>query len=70
MGSPAHRKHSFLFEMLGEVLNIYHASTIKNDCKGVHDHYDLWLFDEFHVAEDEGMQAGLGKAIMAVANNT
>lgn len=55
---------------MGEVLNIYHASTRKNDFTGVHDHYDLWLFDEFHVAEDENLQAGIGKALMAVANNT
>lgn len=56
--------------MLGAVLNIYHASTRKNDFSGAHDHYDLWLFDEFHVAEDDNVGAGMNQATMAAANNT
>lgn len=68
-GEPSTQK-TLIFEMLGAVLNIYHASTRKNDFSGAHDHYDLWLFDEFHVAEDDNVGAGMNQATMAAANNT
>lgn len=53
-----------------DVLNIYHASTRKNYFPGAHDHYDLLLFDEFHVAEDDSMNSGVTQTLMAAANNT
>lgn len=68
-GEPSTQK-TLMFEMLGKVLNIYHAPSRMNDFSGVHDHYDLWVFDEFHIAENDSMEAGLGKAIIAVTNNT
>jgi len=45
--------------MLSAVLNIYHASSRKNDfSRGrAHDHYYMWLFYEFHVAEDKNISA-------------
>ena len=68
-GEPSTQK-TFMFEMLGKVLNIYHAPPRMNYFTGVHDHYDLWLFDEFNIVEGDGVQAGIGKALIAVANNT
>lgn len=65
MGEPSTQK-TLLWEMMNEVLSIDQASTIKNYFTGgAHDHYDLWLFYEFHVAEDETMSSGVSKALTA-----
>ena len=68
-GEPSTQK-TLIFEMLNSVLNIYHATTRKNDFTGAHDYYDLWLFDEFYVVEDDNLSSGISQAIMASTNNT
>ena len=44
--------------------------TINNDFPGAHDHYDLWLFDEFHLVEDSSVSSDVGKDLMSSTNNT
>jgi len=46
-GEPSTQK-TLLLNLLAKVINIYFASARRNDFAGAHDHYELWLFDEFH----------------------
>ncbi|CAL9126634.1 unnamed protein product, partial [Musa textilis] len=50
-GKPSTQK-TLLFDMLDEVLNIYHASAHKNYFSGAHDDYDLWIFSYLNISED------------------
>ncbi|CAL9208288.1 unnamed protein product (mitochondrion) [Musa hybrid cultivar] len=68
-GKPSTQK-TLSFDLLTDVLNIYYASSRKNDFSGAHDNYDLWVFDEFHVAEDTKENLYTRKDIMAAENNT
>lgn len=43
---------TLIFHFLSKVLQIYFASSISNGFIGVHNFYDLWLFDEFHEPEE------------------
>lgn len=51
-GKPSTQK-TLLFNMLAKALNIYFASSRKNDFSGAHNYYDLWVFDEFHEPEEQ-----------------
>jgi hypothetical protein len=39
--------------MLAKAINIYFASSRKNDFSGSHNYYDIWVFDEFHEPEEK-----------------
>jgi hypothetical protein len=44
---------TLLFNMLAKAINIYFASSRKNDFSRAHNYYDLWVFDEFHEPEEK-----------------
>jgi len=44
--------------------------VFSNDFTGAHDHYDLWLFDEFHLVEDSSVSSDVGHGLMSSTNNT
>lgn len=55
-GEPSTQK-TLLMSFLSKVIRIYFASSRRNDFTGANDHYDLWVFDEFHeqeISEHEG----------------
>lgn len=66
-GEPSTQK-TLLMHCLAKVINIYFASSRRNDFAGASDHYDLWVFDEFHEqeqqSEQEGTMRGWGGATM------
>ncbi|RZS17292.1 hypothetical protein BHM03_00049414 [Ensete ventricosum] len=70
-GRPNTQK-TLMFEMLSEVLNIYFASSRRNDFTGASDHYDLWVFDEFHLADTKYNLYSKGEVeeLATFANNT
>lgn len=54
-GDPSTQK-TLIFNLLQKVVNIYFVSSRRNDFTGANDHYDLWVFDEFHEpGENTGM---------------
>jgi len=54
-GNPSTQK-TLIFNLLQKVVNIYFVSSRRNDFTGANDHYDLWVFDEFHEpGENTGM---------------
>ncbi|RWW29236.1 hypothetical protein GW17_00006248 [Ensete ventricosum] len=70
-GRPNTQK-TLMFKMLSEVLNIYFASSRRNDFTGASDHYDLWVFDEFHLADTKNNLHSKGEVeeLATFANNT
>lgn len=50
-GEPSTQK-TLIFSMLAKALNVYFASSRKNDFSGAHNYYDIWVFDEFHEPEE------------------
>lgn len=53
---------------LAKVLRVYFASSRRNDFTGAHDHYDLWVFDEFHEPRTESGVVAATEAGTAFAN--
>lgn len=58
--------------MLSKVLRVYFASARRNDFAGAHDHYDVWVFDEFHEQSEQsssGISVGSTSEGSSFVNN-
>ena len=58
MANQVRKRKSNILEMLNSVLNIYFASGKMHDFTEAHDHYDLWLFDQLNIANNEAFTGG------------
>jgi len=71
-GEPSTQK-TLLINLLSKVLRIYFASARRNDFAGANDHYDMWIFDEYHehseISEAGGERVGSTMEGSAFVNN-
>ena len=56
-GEPSTQK-TLLIHFLSKVLRVYFASARRNDFAGANDHYDMWVFDEYHEHTEISDQGG------------
>lgn len=56
-GEPSTQK-TLIISILAKVLNVYFASSRRNDFTGAHDYYHLWIFDEFQEPDENSNLIG------------
>lgn len=66
-GQPSTQK-TLIFNLLQKVVSIYYVSSRRNDFTGANDHYDLWVFDEFHEPGENTGMYGANEEGTAYAN--
>lgn len=66
-GAPSTQK-TLIFNMLAKALNVYFASSRRNDFSGAHNYFDLWVFDEFHQPDDNSSLFSCTETGSAYAN--
>lgn len=71
-GEPSTQK-TLLLNLLSKVIRIYFASARRNDFAGANDHYDMWIFDEYHehseISEAGGEKVGSTMEGSSFVNN-
>ena len=66
-GEPSTQK-TLIISILAKVLNVYFASSRRNDFTGAHDYYHLWVFDEFQDPDENSQLIGATAEGTAFAN--